>query len=195
MSAGPEHVGARMSLEQIETAVTEIANDGDSAERLRALKLLAGMRAASGVILPPPLDDRERIERLGRLMRSVGTDLSRRAFGWAFKTRGDHVERPSMLGIEDLPDDIMRRAERLNTLPRVRREFPELVTGGGFPRGFPRRGTTVEKARWCIEQAQRGYLARIQAAAKRPEPLPEPDDVADVPEPLVTDVNLNPIED
>lgn len=151
----------RRSLEEIITEVEDYAFNGEGADKFRALKMLHD-RQSTGVVLSPPLNHGEAVERLARLMKPYGNMVARYAYRKAFPyTKGTVANTPE---IRDklLTPEIRAKAYRITTVRGLYKEFPEIKRPGTIP-GFPRKAGPLIRAEWCRKKALACYADRERA--------------------------------
>ena len=68
------------TLDSIVQAISSIAEDSNSRDRLRALALLSRLHGSGPPTLPAPMTDEEMVQRLARLMRAAPDHLVRQAY-------------------------------------------------------------------------------------------------------------------
>jgi hypothetical protein len=155
----------RKSLDDIIQDLTEISDDRESGpDRFRALKMLANMEGAQ-VNIPAPLKDGEIVSRLSVLMKAAGPDLCQVAFARAFRfPKKQRVSDAPQMATEDLPPEIIARAQRIRTLKQLYKEFPEIKRPGYLP-GYPQGRSFEVKQEWVRRTAEKLYLDREQAQA------------------------------
>lgn len=77
---------SRLSLDDIVGILEDVARDGEGADQMRAIKMLTSMKQ-SGVSIPKPMDQKERIQRLARLIESCGPEVHRLACNVVYPTK------------------------------------------------------------------------------------------------------------
>ena len=159
---------ARLTLEQILEALTEIAQTGSPAERLKALALLAKQEGpgAAVIMLPDPLTDAEVVERLARLDEAAGATAARLAYRRAFPRVGE-VTDPVEALIQDLPQEIREKVANVRSVKGLYRCCPALKRPGR-PDGFPIKGGPMERIEWCQNQAARFLLEQLNRETQSP---------------------------
>lgn len=147
----------RLSLDEILDLVSGVArDDAAGADRFRALKMLASMNSAA-VVLPPPQNDEEFVERIARNMRCGTPHQSQLAYRMAFpRTRyGQDIAPRMMLG--DLPEHVREKASRVTSLKILYHDCPG-TKRSGHPPGYPQRGSMMAKQEWCQKAASEYFL-------------------------------------
>lgn len=141
----------RLSPEEILTEIHGLAQDGDGADRRWALKQLSVGDAS--ITLPTPKSEEELQQRLGRMLRAVGEESARRAYGKAFPA-----------GVP-ASWSIARKRGKLyvpTTLKELYELFPEaekdLLTGA--PPEYPLNSSVLKKRRWVADYAMKLNKAR-----------------------------------
>lgn len=155
MSEEPKRIGLDEALELI----SDIARNGEGADRFRALKVVMAQESSSSQ-LPPPLGDVEIIERLSRLIRAAGPMASQLAYRKAFPAskRPINFAAPKLL-TSDVPGiDPLKLPKTLRALYRM---FPE-IKRPGVPKGFPVSAGMAVKAEWCAKEARKMIMDREQ---------------------------------
>lgn len=149
---------AAITLDEAMELIAEIAREGEGPERFRALKLVMAQQSSSAT-LPLPLTDSEKIDRLARLMKAVGSTGAQLAYKRAFSnqrridTARPRVEMSDVPGLEDV--------KLPKNLPAFYRMFPE-VKRQGWPRGYPARASAEAKTLWIQRESKRILLEREQ---------------------------------
>lgn len=160
MTVAPEkEKRTRLTFDEAMDLISEIARDGEGADKLRALKLAMSMEQG-GSSLPEPLSDHEIEERLARLIRAVGPTGAQLAYRKAFPAakRAIHHSAPKVTERDIAPID---KSELPGTLRSLYKMFPE-VKRPGIPKGYPvNSGLAVKKA-WCQKEAYKMILDREQ---------------------------------
>jgi hypothetical protein len=154
----------RLTLEQIESALSELALNGTGTEKLRALALLRKDQPATTVgIVPAPLNDAEKVDFLALLLGSVGPLVHRLATNKAFRRR-----QPSELklksSLEQLPNEVRERIKRIVSLPTLYKMIPGLKKPGR-PLGYPAAGGPLEKKAFAQRLATEYYLEELNGGA------------------------------
>jgi hypothetical protein len=161
----------RLSLEQIESALSELALNGTGNEKIRALALLRKDQPATTVgVVPAPLNDAEKVDFLAMLLGSVGPFVHRLATSKAFGRR-----QPSELklkaSLEQLPIEIREKIKRITSVAVLYRTVPELKKPGR-PHGFPVSGGPMAKRQFVQNLATEFYLEQLNGVVA-------PSDVSD----------------
>jgi len=152
----------KLSIDDIQSLVTEIAQDPESgADRFRALKMLASQNSSS-IMLPDPMENGELVERLARLQRAAGIDICQLSYQRAFPQAVDSVASAPKLGIDDLPAEIMEQVKKVRSLKSLYRWFPE-IKRPGFPPGYPAGRGAALQLEWLRRYAGKILLDREQA--------------------------------
>ena len=141
----------QMDLDEAVRILTDIARNGEGAERFRALREIRMMAQETETsVLPDPLTDQEVIERIGRLDRAAGTTLSQMAYRWAFPNAKRPIQHAAPKVLTD--DIVIDRSTLPVNLKQLYRMFPE-IKRPGVPQGYPMgKGLAVVK-RWCQDKA------------------------------------------
>lgn len=74
---------SRLSLDEIQQLLTDIARNGEGADKFRALKMIATMNSAQAA-LPDPVSDADIVGRLVRLLKAAGYARATKAMSDAF---------------------------------------------------------------------------------------------------------------
>lgn len=170
----------QMDLDEVLYIISDIARNGEGADRFRAIKVIKDLVQETGTSgLPDPMSDDETFERMGRLMKALGPTGSQMAYRRAFP----HAKRPlNQSAPKVLPTDINIDASTLpNNLKQLYRMFPEIKPRGGFPSGYPlKKGLAVQK-KWCQDKArqiildkEQGRLDEAAIADKEADETPKP---------------------
>ena len=166
MTDAPKKV---LTLNEILEGLSELATNGEGAQRSQAYRMLLG-QGGSQVMLPDPIDQSEIVQKLARLMKPAGSRLCQLAFHECFKKKS-------------LNDDVTVQADDLDlegvklvtTLRALYKVFPE-IKKGGFPKGYPAGRSLEAKDEWCKQEHKKMLLDRKQKEldrARNPEPEPE----------------------
>ncbi len=152
---------SRMSVEQVEALIEDLALNGDPASRRWALGKLRASHEEEPT-LPPPLDEREIVARLSRLMHGAGRTVSAAAWRLAWPSSRLPVEQQVVAevkraGGEHLPARIIEKIARIRDVPSLFREIPELKAPGRMP-GFPIDDGPVARAEACRKRATAYYV-------------------------------------
>lgn len=134
------------SLDEIKADLAELAQNGEGAQRTQAYRLLLSMGTRDAV-LPDPMNDDEREDRMARLMRGIGVISTRRAYLRAFPKRAsvEHV----MKQVGDTALDIGIPIDQWpKTLRQLYKRCPELKPRGGFPKGYPINDGLLAQQDW-----------------------------------------------
>ena len=156
---------APLTLDEIIELISDVARNGEGPDRFRALKHLTSLNSATAA-LPDPMPDVDLIDRLARLMKAVGTELTQKAYNRAFPNRGRSLAQavPKFRQQDLLVDR--------NTLPKslkqLYKKFPE-IKRHGFPPGFPAGRGLAMQQEWCQDRAMKILVdrerVRLEAAA------------------------------
>lgn len=157
----------RMTMDEVMSAINEIAKDSTDRDRFRALKLIADSDAKAAS-LPTPLNRIEVMDRLIRLFRCIGPETVRRAYRATWKKSKHDIQE---IATDELADEIGKFTTEEHELvlkcyglKQLYRHFPEIMPPtGGVPNGFPFRGKLVQME-WCRKQAVRLIRDRRRAA-------------------------------
>lgn len=142
----------RLTDEEVLEGISEIANDPEAgAQRLRALQILRSQNAAT-VFLPTIRADGEVIDRLARVMKGAGAELTQVAYQKAFPNAKQTSDYSKKTTYATATEDMKQQAAPYITLKKLRKGFPEL-TGIGVPKGYPLGRSVAVKADWCRNQA------------------------------------------
>lgn len=144
-----------ITLDEALAIVTDIARNGDGAERFRALKLVMAQEASTAT-LPEPFTDAEVIDRLARMIRAAGPTASQMAYRKAFPAakRPIHHAAPKVTEADITPID---KAMLPTTLRGLYKMFPE-AKRAGTPRGYPVHGGMAVQKEWVQKMAIRMTL-------------------------------------
>jgi hypothetical protein len=174
---------AALSLDAVIGIVTEIAQDPESRDRLRALKLLTSLNSSSAAI-PPPLTDEDVIARMRRLMKAAGSRLCLKAYRQAYPLvrRTPVFDKQEM---EELGIFMRGKIEKLKSLKQLYRMFPE-IKRSGVPTTYPVGAGPEVQMEWIQKTAtkilmerRRKEIAEEQARIKEEEDIDfEEDEVA-----------------
>ena len=145
------------TMDEIIVAVSDIARDTESKDRLRAMKLLMSFNTSTAAI-PPPLNDDEIIERLSRLMKGAGAKLCRKAYRKTYPL-SDRTPMFDKEELEDLGPFIREKVKGLKTLKQYNRMFPEVVKGG-VPPGYPSGAGPEAQMEWVQRAATKIFVER-----------------------------------
>jgi hypothetical protein len=145
------------TMDEIIAAVSDIARDTESKDRLRAMKLLMSFNTSTAAI-PPPLTDDDVVERLSRLMKGAGAKLCRKAYRKTYPL----TDRTPMFDQEELADlgpFIKQKIKNLKTLKQYNRMFPETAKGG-VPPGYPSGAGPEAQMEWVQRAATKIFVER-----------------------------------
>jgi len=145
----PEPKQKPLTLDEVTTILSDIARNGEGAERFRALKMVAAQETGS-ITLPDPISDAEAIERLGRIIRAAGPTVAQLAYRKAFPAAKRPINHAAPR--VTVADMIIDRATLPVNLKQLYRRFPE-IKRPGVPQGYPMgKGLAVVKD-WCQKKA------------------------------------------
>jgi hypothetical protein len=149
-----------LSMEDIKLGLSDMARNGEGAQRAQAYRMLMNMESAT-VTLPEPMTYEEEIERLTRILKACGKEKVqvswKRAWPTTKKTVDDDADR---MTLEDLPPRIRFTAEHVTTLRKLYDMAPEIKPKGGFPSGYPLGKGKAMRCRWVQHQAAKILLDR-----------------------------------
>lgn len=155
------------SMDEILADIDAISSDPEHRDQFKALKMLASTQS-SAVVLPPPLGEKEIVERLMRVMRPSGPNLCQIAFSRSFpRDRLKTVEDSPKLTFENLSDESLAIIGRVSGLKSLYREFPA-IKRHGIPAGFPSGRGVEAQLVWCKNMAKKMLLERERNMTKRP---------------------------
>ena len=151
---------AKISFEEAMELMSDIARNGEGADKFRALKLVMSQET-SGSVLPDPLNDSEVIDRLARLMKATGPTASQMAYRRAFPHSSRPVTHaaPKVKASDIPPIDKDKLPKNLRELYRM---FPE-IKKPGIPMGYPAGSGLAVKKEWCNKQAIKMLIDREQS--------------------------------
>jgi hypothetical protein len=154
----------RLTVEEIEGALSEIARNGEPPDKFRALALLRKEQPASATgVLPEPLTDAERVDMLAPLLEAVGPMLARVATNQAFGRRQPAAAKLKAQ-IEQLPGEIREKIKRITSLPTLYKACPELKKPGR-PLGYPAAGGPLAKRAFAQRLATEYHLELLNGSA------------------------------
>jgi hypothetical protein len=171
----------RLTLDEILDEISEVARNGEGADKFRALKMLRDQETG-GIALPAPLNDEDRIEQASMVLESLGPIGAQFAYRRAFPMAKRPVQHsaPRVL----MSDLMVDESVLPHNLKEFNRMFPELKKHG-FPPTYPQHSGMAKKREWCIKQARKILLDRKQAgldaAAINAKEDDEPGSPADLP--------------
>ena len=145
------------TMDEIIAAVSDIARDTESKDRLRAMKLLMSFNTSTAAI-PPPLSDDEVVERLSRLMKGAGARLCRKAYRKTYPL-SERTPTFDKQELEELGPFIKQKIKNLKTLKQYNRMFPETAKGG-VPPGYPSGAGPEAQMEWVQRAATKIYIER-----------------------------------
>lgn len=148
-----------LTFDEAVALISEIARNGEGAEKFRALKMVMAQESAS-VTLPEPMSDHEIIDRLARLIRAAGPTAAQLAYRRAFPAAKTAIYKatPKIAEADVAP---VEKAQLPTNLRALYRMFPE-IKQGGQPKGFPRKGGLLAKKEWCQREAMKMILDKEQ---------------------------------
>ena len=150
-----------MSMAEIIAAVTDIAQDPEDRDRFKALKMLASANQAT-VVLPEPMTDQEITDRIGRLLRPAGKELSQIGFRKGFPGSKRNISDVVKIQAEDLTEAQQASVQTVRGLASLNKLFKKLghhhMVRHGYPPGYPRDAGPLVKQEWCRRQATRFIL-------------------------------------
>lgn len=155
-----------LSLSEILEGLSELAANGEGAQRAQAYRMLLG-QGGSQVTLPDPLEQHEIISKLARLMKPAGSRLCQLAFKQAF-SRGKDINEAVEVYAEDLE---LQGVKLSTTLRALYKNFPE-IKKGGFPKGYPAGRSLEAKAEWCKSEHKKILIDRKQKELNPPPEVP-----------------------
>jgi hypothetical protein len=144
-------------MDEIIAAVSDIARDTESKDRLRAMKLLMSFNTSTAAI-PPPLSDDEVVERLSRLMKGAGARLCRKAYRKTYPL-SERTPTFDKQELEELGPFIKQKIKNLKTLKQYNRMFPETAKGG-VPPGYPSGAGPEAQMEWVQRAATKIFVER-----------------------------------
>ena len=156
MSAEPNK-GTR-SMDEILSDIDAISRDSDHRDQFKALKMLASSQS-SAVVLPPPLTQKEKIDRMVRVLRPNGPNASLIALKRAFPRARMKVTDSPNLTVEDLSAESLEIITRVSNLKSLYREFPA-IKRHGIPSGFPSGRGVEAQLVWCKKEAEKMLMER-----------------------------------
>lgn len=173
-----QQVAHRLSAEEIETLIHDMAKFGDGPDQRWALSKLREEAEAQAVVVAP-LTDNDVVQRLARLMRGAGVANSRAAYVIAhgnYKPQGplrdrfkESVDVPPGIDLKKLPA----------TLKAFYRRYPQFKGGGGFPQGYPVGEGPVKQMKWLQQRSLE--VEKEMFAAKAADVVRDIDNIRDLP--------------
>ena len=161
-------------MDDIKAGLSDMAENGEGAQRAQAYRMLMNMESAT-VTLPPPMSYEEEIERLTRLCKAVGKEKLQAAWRRAFPSTKQEVDDADELSIHDMPPHIRFTAEHVTTLKKLYDMAPEIKPKGGVPKGFPWGRGKALQCKWCQHQAALILLDRWRKVGGEGEQEPPQD--------------------
>lgn len=159
----------KLSMDEIMAGLSDMAKNGDGAQRAAAYRLLLSAHASSN-IYTEPLTPEDVVERIIRLMKLIGVGLTQMCYRKAFRNamKADRIS-PALAGEEvELPPNF----KYPRNVKQLYRLFPE-IKGPGVPRGYPiGQGPIIQRA-WLKELTDRTlkYKQQLQLDPQAPSQL------------------------
>jgi len=160
-----------LDMEDIRRGLSDMAQNGEGAQRAQAYRMLMQMESSS-VTLPEPMSMEERRERAARILKAIGREEAHVVYQRAWPTAKSKIDAAPKFSLEHLPAKVRFAAQRITTLPKLYRAFPELK-GPGFPTGYPVGYGKVSQARWLQQKSAQILLDRFQDEAGLNSSTPE----------------------
>jgi hypothetical protein len=112
------------------------------------------------------MDEREIIERLSRLMKAVGADLTQLSYRKAFPRLEKNVALSAPKVDEDtMPQWALDQAHACISLKKLYKQYPT-IKRSGFPSGYPRGKSLAVQTDWCRRKALQILKDQIEANHK-----------------------------
>jgi len=151
-----------LTLEEIRLGLSDLAENGEGAQRTQAYRMLMSMSGTEAV-LPAPMTVSDIVARLVRINRGAGQKLCRIAYVRAFPRRTSQ----STILKEALNDgDVEIAGIDTTNLPRTLKKFyqryPE-IKRHGFPKGYPVGKGIPEQQAWIRKASVRIELDKVEA--------------------------------
>jgi len=162
----PEPKKALRSMDDILADIDAISSDPEHRDQFKALKMLASTKS-SAVVLQPPLEDGEIVDRLVRVMKPAGPNLCQMAYRRAFRLNRDSIADMPHVGFEHLPVESQDIIAKVRSLKSLYRQFPE-IKRPGVPAGFPTGKGMHVQSEWCKQQAAKILLDREKKKMAEP---------------------------
>lgn len=147
----PETQAARLSMDEIMDLITEVARDGDGADKFRALKLLHSMQSVTAS-LPSPKNDDEIQHYLKIIFPACGKENVDSARRHTFNLKADSMD----MEVDEVSGVPLDRRERINKIVTVR-DFYNLfpwMKRRGVPKGYPGKSLGLaRRTRWLRQRA------------------------------------------
>ena len=153
-----------LSMDDIRVGLSEMAQNGEGAQRAQAYRMLMNMQSDSAA-LPAPLTRDERLDRAARILKAMGREDSQVAYQRAWPNAKTKIDTAPKYSMEHLPAKVRFTAQQIKSLPKLYRTFPEMKPKGGFPTGYPVGYGKVRQAMWCQQTAAKILLDRMQEDA------------------------------
>lgn len=169
-------------MDDIRAGLSDMAENGEGAQRAQAYRMLMSMNPGEAVVVVPKSDEEVTI-RLARLMYWAGKPICQAAYGRAFPTPDGRASTRKVFERAKYGDprlDIKIDYSKLpTTLTQLYRMFPETRRVGMMP-GFPAGGSIEKKTEWVrrkaieiLEDRKRQQLAEIEQRDRQELDLPE----------------------
>lgn len=155
-----------LSMDDIQAILTRIAKDPDNRDQIRALKMLSGMNSGA-VVLPPPMEVDERIDRLARLMKAMTREQCRLAYHRAHPKAKTEITDSVRLEVDSaLTAEEVEFCRSISSARMLMKKFPELrMPRGGVPKGFPYKSKgEAARREWLYTQAALAIIHKKQKA-------------------------------
>lgn len=175
MTEVPREISPKvLTLDDIRAGLSELAINGEGAQRTQAYRILMSMSGGESA-LPDPLATGDIVKRMERLMRGAGIKLTRAAMIRAFPQRHSarNVQRELVID-EELQIGDVNKFPR--TIKAFYKRYPE-IRANGFPKGWPLKGSLVDKKEFLIRESLK--IERSRVAAKKAEATLELQEVKD----------------
>lgn len=139
-----------LDWEEILSGISELAENGEGAQRAAAYRMLMTARGNNNPVLSDSMPEKDVINRLARLMKACGKTICQVAYGAAYPLSKTTLKDIPSYKIDHIDFSNVKLPE---TLKQLYKQYPE-IKRHGFPPGYPQgRGVEMKKT-WCMNQAK-----------------------------------------
>ena len=140
-----------LSMDDIKLGLSDMARNGEGAQRAQAYRMLMNMESAT-VTLPTPMTLEEEYERGSRFFKALGKEKCQVVYRRSFPT-AKPIDDSDGFSIDDMTPHVKAEAMRITTLKKLNDLIPGIRPKGGVAKGYPTFQSPLKKVRFCQHQA------------------------------------------
>jgi hypothetical protein len=169
----PDSPSRILSMEDIKRGLSDMAENGEGAQRAQAYRMLMNMESAT-VTLHEPMTVVDELAHGTRFFKALGKEKCQVCFRRAFPRDKKEINDTDKFSIDDMPAHIRAEAEKYTTQKKLRVLMGKNAPPSGVLKGFPTFQSPLKKSRFCQHQAALILLERWRTEGGTDAPTQAP---------------------